>query len=104
MIVTTTDFIPNAKIGEIISIVKGNAIRSRGVGGHFLAGIERAFGGEITAYLKTMTEARDEALKRMEDEATKVGATAIINVRLVTSEIMTNAAEVVAYGTAVKLA
>jgi uncharacterized protein YbjQ (UPF0145 family) len=103
MLITTTEQIPGKKVSKIIGIVKGNAIRSRGVGGHLIAGIERAFGGEITAYLETMNTARDEAIKRMVEDAKKSKADAIVNVRLVTSEIMVNAAEVVAYGTAVKL-
>jgi uncharacterized protein YbjQ (UPF0145 family) len=103
MIITTTEFVPNKKVNKILKIVKGNAIRSRGVGGHIIAGLERFVGGEISAYLKTMSEARDEALERMQKDAEKINADAIINVRIVTSEIMVNAAEVVAYGTAVKL-
>lgn len=103
MIVTTTDFVPEKKVAKILGIARGNAIRSRGVGGHFVAGIERMFGGEITAYLKTMSEAREEALQRMTKQGEDAKADAIINVRIVTSEIMLNAAEVVAYGTAVKL-
>ncbi|MFH1255917.1 MAG: YbjQ family protein [Candidatus Diapherotrites archaeon] len=103
LILTTTDFVPNKKISQVLGIAKGNAIRSRGVGGHFVAGIERMFGGEITAYLATMNEAREEAMQRMTKDAEALGADAVINVRLMTSEIMQNAAEVVAYGTAVKL-
>ncbi len=103
MIVTTTDYVPNKKIAKILGIARGNAIRSRGVGGHFVAGIQRMFGGEISAYLKTMNEAREEALQRMTKQAEESGADAVINVRIITSEIMVNAAEVVAYGTAVQL-
>ncbi|MFH0714426.1 MAG: YbjQ family protein [Candidatus Diapherotrites archaeon] len=103
MIITTTDFVPDKKVRQILGIARGNAIRSRGVGGHFVAGLEQMVGGEISSYLSVMNDAREEALKRMTADAEKLGADAIINVRIVTSEIMMNAAEVVAYGTAVKL-
>ncbi|PIN85136.1 MAG: hypothetical protein COV47_03730, partial [Candidatus Diapherotrites archaeon CG11_big_fil_rev_8_21_14_0_20_37_9] len=78
MIETTTDFIPGKKIKNIIGVVRGNTIRSRGVAGHFVAGIESAFGGQITAYIKAMDEAREEAYKNMMNEAEKLKADAVI--------------------------
>ncbi len=103
MIQTTTDFIPGKKIVQLLGVVKGNTIRSRGVGGHFVAGLEGVFGGEISAYVIALNEAREEAIKRMVAEAEKLGADAIINARFVTSEVMPYAAEILVYGTAVKL-
>lgn len=103
MIQTTTDFIPNKKITQILGVVRGNTIRSRGVGGHFVAGIQGIFGGEISAYVTSLNEAREEAIQRMVQEAEKLNADAILNVRFVTSEVMPYAAEILAYGTAVKL-
>jgi len=103
MIETTTDFIPGKKIKNIIGVVRGNTIRSRGVAGHFVAGIESAFGGQITAYIKAMDEAREEAYKNMMNEAEKLKADAVINIRFATSQVMPQAAEILVYGTAVKL-
>ena len=103
MVQTTTDFIPGEKITAILGVVRGNTIRSRGVGGHFIAGLQGVFGGEVSAYVTALNEARDEAIQRMVAEAEKLGADAIINVRFVTSEVMPHAAEILAYGTAVKL-
>ncbi|MDO8647436.1 MAG: YbjQ family protein [Candidatus Diapherotrites archaeon] len=103
MIETTTDFVPGMKIARILGVVRGNTIRSRGVGGHFIAGLQGAFGGEITAYVVALNEARTEAYNRMLEDAGKLGADAVINIRFVTSEVMPGAAELLAYGTAVKL-
>ncbi|MBI4210843.1 MAG: YbjQ family protein [Candidatus Diapherotrites archaeon] len=103
MITTTTDFVPNKKIRELLGIVRGNTIRSRGVGGDIVAGIQKVFGGEISAYVVSMNEAREEALRKMEEEAQKLGADAVLNVRFTTGEVMPYAAEILAYGTAVKL-
>jgi len=103
MLITTTETIPGKSISKILDVVKGNAIRSRGVGGHIVASVQGVFGGEITAYQKTLNEARDEALKRMIEEAKKLKADAVVNIRFTTSDVMQIAAEVLAYGTAVKL-
>lgn len=103
MIETTTDFIPGKKITKIIGVVKGNTIRSRGVGGHFIAGLESMFGGQITAYMKALDEARDEAYQKMIEDAENKGADAVINIRFSTSQVMRQAAEILVYGTAVKL-
>ncbi len=103
LIITTTDFVPNRKIMELLGVVRGNTIRSRGVGGDFVAGIQKLFGGEISAYVVSMNEAREEALRKMEEEASKLGADAVINVRFTTGEVMPYAAEILAYGTAVRL-
>ena len=103
MIETTTDEIPGKKITKILGVVRGNTIRARGVGGDFVAGIEKIFGGQITAYITALNEAREEAYRKMLDEAEKLGADAVVGVRFVTAEVMTGSAEILVYGTAVKL-
>ena len=103
MIITTTETIPDKKIREILGIVKGNTIRARHIGSDILAGLRQIVGGEIKGYTKMITEAREEALQRMIQEAEKLKADAIVNVRFATSEVMQGSAEVLAYGTAVKL-
>jgi len=82
-------------------MVKGSTIRARHLGRDIMAGFRGMVGGEITEYTKMMAEAREEALKRMTEEAEKQGANAIIAVRFGTSMVMQNAAEVLAYGTGV---
>lgn len=103
MIITTTETIPDKKIKEILGIVKGNTIRARHIGSDILAGLRQIVGGEIKGYTKMITEAREEALQRMVQEAEKLKADAVVNVRFATSEVMSGSAEVLAYGTAVKL-
>ena len=103
MIVTTTENVPGKKVVSILGIVKGNTIRARHVGRDILASLKTVIGGEITSYTSLLTEAREEAQKRMEEEAKKLGADAVIMARFETSEVMPQAAEVLAYGTAVKL-
>ena len=101
MIVTTTEQIEGKKIKKTIGMVKGSTIRARHLGRDIMAGFRGMVGGEITEYTKMMAEAREEAIQRMVEDAEKQGANAIISVRFTTSMIMQNAAEVLAYGTAV---
>lgn len=103
IIITTTETIPRREVTEILGVVKGNTIRARHVGRDILASLKTVVGGEIKSYTALLTQAREEALKRMVAEAKELNADAIVNVRLQTSEIMMQAAEVLAYGTAVKL-
>lgn len=100
---TTTNKIPNKEIGEILGLVRGNTIRARHLGSDIGAGLKSLIGGEIKGYVKAMTDAREEAMLRMVKEAEDLGADAIVGVRFTTSTIMAGAAEVLAYGTAVKL-
>ncbi|BBE30432.1 UPF0145 protein [Tepiditoga spiralis] len=101
MILVNTDFISGKKL-ETISIVKGSTIRSKNVGKDIMSGLKTLVGGEITAYVEMMNEARAIATKRMVEEAEELNADAIINIRYATSAIMASAAEVIVYGTAVK--
>ncbi len=103
MIVTTTENVPAHKVKEILGLVRGNAVLSRNVGVDIAAGLKTLVGGEIKGYKDLLTRSRELALERMTDEAEKLGADAVIMVRLTTSQIMSGTAEIVAYGTAVKL-
>jgi len=103
MIITNTDFIPGKEIKEILGLVKGNTIQAKSIGKDIKAGLRNIAGGEIKEYTEMLAEAREIALKRMKDKAEKMGADAVINVRFMTSSIMGSAAEILAYGTAVKL-
>lgn len=103
MIVTTTDFVPGKRIKEILGLVRGNTIQAKHIGKDIVAGLRNIVGGEIREYTEMLTEAREIALKRMIEKAEKLGADAVINVRFMTSAVMGGAAEILAYGTAVKL-
>ena len=103
MIITTTDTIPNKEITEILGIARGSTVRARNVGRDIFAGLKSIVGGEISEYTKLQSDSREQAMQRMEEDARKMGADAIVNVRLTTAMIMQTTAEILAYGTAVKL-
>jgi len=101
VIVTTTDAIPGKKIIRTIGLVKGNTIRARHIGRDIMAGFRNIVGGEIVDYTKMLAESREQALDRMQEQAEKLGANAVVGMRFATSSVMGGAAELVAYGTAV---
>lgn len=101
MIITTTDQIEGKKIKKTTGMVRGSTIRAKHIGKDIMAAFRGMAGGEITEYTKMMAEAREEAIRRMTDDAEQQGANAIVGVRFTTSMIMQNAAEVLAYGTGV---
>mgnify|MGYP001120475351 CR=1 FL=1 len=103
MIVTNTSEIPGKKINKILGIVKGTTVRSKHIGKDIGASLKSIIGGEIKAYTNMLSQAREEAYNRMVNEAIKLDADAIINVRFMTSAITQAAAELLVYGTAVKL-
>ena len=103
IITSTTAQVPGKKVVKILGVVKGNTIRARHVGRDIAAGFKNLVGGEIKSYTDMTTQAREEAFNRMVNQGVELGADAIINVRFATSMIMTGAAEMLAYGTAVKL-
>jgi len=103
MIITNTEFVTGKEIKEILGLVKGNTVQAKSIGKDFKAGLRNIAGGEIKEYTDMLAESREVALKRMKDKAEKLNADAIINVRFMTSSIMGGAAEMLAYGTAVKL-
>ena len=103
MIITTSNQVEGKTIARTLGIVKGSTIRAKHIGKDIMAGFRNIAGGEITEYTTMMAEAREEATKRMVDDATSQGANAIIGMRFATSMVMQNAAEVLAYGTGVVL-
>lgn len=100
MLLLNIDYIPGKDI-EAIGIVKGSVVMSRHFGKDFMAGMKTLVGGEIKSYSEMLNATRQIAVKRMVDEANKLGADAVINVRYATSSMMQRAAELIAYGTAV---
>ena len=103
MILVNTDFVIGKEIKEIIGLVRGNTVQAKSIGKDIKAGLRNIAGGEVLEYTDMLAESREIALKRMEDKAKKLGADAVINIRFMTSSIMGGAAEILAYGTAVKL-
>lgn len=103
MIVTPSTELPGRRVVEHYGLVKGNTIRARHLGKDIIAGFKSVVGGEIREYTKMMAEAREQAMDRMIEEARALGANAIVNVRYSTSYVMGGAAEILVYGSAVKL-
>jgi|TARA_B100001971_G_C18238136_1_gene568813 uncharacterized protein YbjQ (UPF0145 family) len=103
MIITTTQTISGKEISQTLGMVKGNTIRAKHIGKDILAGLKSIIGGEIKQYTEAMSDAREEAIERMTNQAQELGADAIVSVRFTTSQVMPNAAELLVYGTAVKL-
>ncbi len=103
MILTTSDKIPGKEIRETLGLVRGSTIKAKHIGKDILAGLRSIVGGEIKEYTEALNEAREISTKRMIEEAEKLGADAIVCVRFTTSQVMTGAAELLVYGTAVKL-
>jgi len=101
MLLLNIDYIPGTEI-EALGMVKGTVVQSKNFGKDFMAGMKTLVGGELTGYTEMITEARQIATKRMVDEAEALKADAVINIRYGSSAVMQGAAEVIAYGTAVK--
>lgn len=97
------DYVPGYEIIDALGIVKGTVVQSKNIGRDFMAGMKTIVGGEIAGYTEMLNTARQIATKRMVDDANNLGADAIINIRYGSSSVMKGAAEVIAYGTAVKL-
>ena len=103
MVISTTENIPNKEVIEILGIARGSTVRARNVGRDIFAVVKNIVGGEmVSEYTKLQADSREQALQRMKDDATKLNADAIINVRFTTSMIMQGVAEILVYGTAVK--
>jgi len=103
MIVVTTEVVPGQRILEVLGLARGNTIRARHLGRDIMAGLKSMVGGEIKSYTDLLTKAREEALSRMLEEAEDMGANAVVNLRFTTSSVMQGAAELFAYGTAVRV-
>jgi uncharacterized protein YbjQ (UPF0145 family) len=101
MILANTDTISGKRIVKVLGLVKGNTIRARNIGRDIMAMLRNIVGGEVVEYTKMMAETREQSLDRMTEEAIKLGANAVVNIRFSTSYIMQGAAELLAYGTAV---
>ena len=103
MLLTTTNQIEGKTIVETLGLVRGNTIRARNIGHDILAGLRTIVGGEIKDYTIMLGQARDQALERMIKQAESMGASAVVGVRFTTSQTMSSAAEILAYGTAVRI-
>ena len=103
MILSTMETIPGREISEMLGLVRGNVIRAKHIGTDFIASLRNLVGGEVTEYTKLMAEAREQALDRMIAQGRMLQADAIVGVRFATSMVMPGAAELLAYGTAVRL-
>ena len=104
MIMTTSDTIPGREISQTIGLVTANAVRARHVGRDVLAGLKNLVGGEIGAYQQLLVESRQQAFTALQEDAEQQGADAVVAVRMATAAVAQGAAEVLVYGTAVKLA
>lgn len=103
MLLLTIDYVPGKEL-EALGIVKGTVVQSKNFGKDFMAGMKTLVGGEIESYTQMLTEARQIATKRMVDDAEAMGADAVIGIRYTSASVMQGAAEITAYGTAVRIA
>jgi uncharacterized protein YbjQ (UPF0145 family) len=103
MIITNTETIANREISETLGVARGSTVRARNIGRDIFAGLKNIIGGEIEEYTKLQAQSREQAMERMMLDATKMGADAVVNLRLTTSMVMQGCSEILAYGTAVKL-
>ena len=103
MFLTTTEEIIGYDVIQVLGVVRGSSVRAKWFGADFVSGLKNIVGGELQQYVKLMDEAREIAIQRMTDDAKKLGANAIIGVRFMTSQIAQSAAEILVFGTAVKV-
>lgn len=103
MILVTTPEVPGHEVYQTLGLVRGNTIRAKNIFRDIGAGLKSIVGGELKDYSKMLTEARDQATARMVEEAEELGANAVVNIRFASADVMGNAAEILAYGTAVKV-
>lgn len=103
MILTNVETVPGRQIVEHFGLVQGSTIRAKHVGRDIMAGFKNIVGGELKGYTELLRESRDEAIERMVAQAEELGANAVVNVRLATSSVAQGAAEILAYGTAVRV-
>lgn len=103
MILSNTETVPQREIIEILGVARGNTVRARNVGRDIIAGLKNLIGGEVSEYTKLLTDSRDQALQRMVDDAKRLGADAVVNIRFNTAQVMQGTSEILVYGTAVKL-
>lgn len=103
MLYINTETIAGKEIVESLGMARGSTVRSRNIGRDILASIKNIVGGEIEEYTKLQADAREQALQRMLDDANRMGADAVVNVRFTTSVVTQGASEILAFGTAVKI-
>jgi uncharacterized protein YbjQ (UPF0145 family) len=103
MILSTTHAVPGREIAEIVGLVRGSTVRARHVGRDIVAGLKNIVGGEIEEYTQLQADAREQALQRMMDDARSLQADAIVGIKITTAMVSRGAAEILIYGTAVKL-
>jgi uncharacterized protein YbjQ (UPF0145 family) len=103
MIISNTESIPGRRIVEFYGVVTGNTVRAKHVGRDIMAGLKNIVGGELKGYTELLQDSRKEATERMIEQAQSMGANAVVNIRFATSSISQGAAELFAYGTAVKV-
>lgn len=103
MIITNVDSVPGKTIVEHYGLVAGNTVRAKHIGRDIMASFKNVIGGELKGYTELLSEARDEAVSRMTEQAQSLGANAIVNVRFSTSSVAQGASELYAYGTAVRV-
>lgn len=103
MILTTTHTVPGREITQVLGVVRGSTARAKNIGRDILAGLRNIVGGEVTEYTRLQAESREQALQRMVSEARNMGADAIVGIYMMTSMIDAGVAEILVYGTAVKL-
>lgn len=104
IVISNTESIPGRKIVEFYGVVTGNTVRAKHVGRDIMAGLKNIVGGELRGYTELLQDSRKEATERMMEQARSMGANAVVNVRFATSSISQGAAELFAYGTAVRVA
>ena len=103
MVLSNTESIPGRTIVEFYGVVSGNTVRAKHVGRDIMAGLKNIVGGELKGYTELLSESRKEATDRMIEQARSMGANAVVNVRYATSSVAQGAAELFAYGTAVRV-
>jgi uncharacterized protein YbjQ (UPF0145 family) len=104
IILTNIEAVPGRAVDEVYGLVHGSTIRAKHFGRDFMAGLKNIVGGELKGYTELLEESRAEAVSRMVAQARELGANAVINVRFGTTSVAQGAAEILAYGTAVRLA
>lgn len=103
MLVVTTEAVPGREVAEALGLVRGSTVRAKHIGTDIVAALRNVVGGEVREYSSLLAGAREQALDRMVEEARALGADAVVAVRMMTSMLQAGAAEVVCYGTAVRL-
>ncbi len=103
MLISNLEIIPGKRIVKHLGLVQGSTVRAKHVGRDIMAGLKNIFGGELKGYTELLQESRTEAVERMQEQASAVGANAVLNIRFSTSSVAQGAAEIFAYGTAVIL-